>query len=80
MCARRPALAMIGHSPIKGYCNGKRPLSFGARPWFDVLAATANTQLDFAWRARKCATVLALSGEEAQYARFTRAHNVPRGL
>ena len=34
---------------IKGHCIDERPLSFGARPWCNALAAASNNQPAFAW-------------------------------
>ena len=43
---------------------------FGARPWCDVRAVTSNTQLAFAWHARKrhCAGCLSGGGETRELA------------
>ena len=38
---------------MEGYCIGKKPLSFGARPWCDVRAVPSNAQPAFAWHTRK---------------------------
>ena len=53
--ARRAALVVVGLCLILGHCTAKRPLSFCARPWYDVPAQPA-----FAWhaRARHCAGCL----------------------
>ena len=38
---------------MEGHCTGGWPLSFGARPWCDVRAATSDAQPSFAWNAHK---------------------------
>ena len=42
--ARLGALVAIGSSTAEEYCTGRRPLSFGARPWCDVPAMASNAQ------------------------------------
>ena len=63
--ARRAALAAIGPCAMDGHCTGKRPLSFGARPWCDVRAVAFNVQPAFAWHAnkRRCASCLSGGSE-----------------
>ena len=55
--ACRAGLVVVGRRTRYGYCTGKRPFSFGARPWCDVLAAPPQNQPVFTWhmRARRCA-------------------------
>ena len=36
--ARRAALVVVGLAPTRGRCPSKKPLSFGARLWHDLLA------------------------------------------
>ena len=38
---------------VTGHCTGGRPLSFGARPWYDVRAVTYTVRPAFAWHAHK---------------------------
>ena len=57
----------------------KRPLSFGARQWFNAPASrTAGLSARVCTRER--ATVLALCREEAQDTRLSHARTAPRGL
>ena len=63
--ARGAALVVVALCTIQGHRTGERPLSSGARLSCDVLAAASNTQHAFAWRARKRATALAVSREDA---------------
>ena len=42
--ARFVAPVVVGLNPIKKRCTGERLLSFGARPWCDVLAAASNAK------------------------------------
>ena len=71
--ARGAALVVVASCMVQGHRNGKRPLSIGARPCYDVSAAISNAQPAFAWRSRKSATALAVSREEARHARLRRA-------
>ena len=55
--ARRAALAVADPRTRLRHCAGKRPLSFGARLWYDMSATASKNQQAFAWhaRARTCA-------------------------
>ena len=77
--ARRAALVVVGPRPANGAATGKRPLSFGARPWCDVPAAASNSKpAPLGLRRRRA--VLAVSGEEAQHSSLLRVRAVPRWL
>ena len=62
--ARRATLIVVGLCIMKGHWTGKRPPSFGVRPWCDVPAVTSHNQLAFVWhaRARHCARCLSAEG------------------
>ena len=49
--ARRAALASVGTCPMETHCTGDKPLSFGARRCFNVLAVAFNEQPAFAAHA-----------------------------
>ena len=71
---------MIGPHPANGRCDGKRLLPFGARPWCDVPAAASNSKPAPLGSRGAGASVLAVSGEEAQHSSLLRARAVPRWL
>ena len=51
LCAHAPCRAFCNRLlHYKGLCAGERPLSFGARPWCDVLAAASNANTKTALR------------------------------
>ena len=76
--ARRGALAAIGLRAMERHCTSDRPLSFVARPWFDVRAVASNAQPPFACHARKrrCAGCLSGCGEIRELE--ARAHRATR--
>ena len=49
--ARRAALVVVGSCSIEGRCAGERRLSFGARPWCDMPAASSSAKLAAACQA-----------------------------
>ena len=79
--ARRAAPVGVALTLYKVAAQEKRPLLFGARQWCHAPVLNSRTAGLFA-RVRTCerATALALCGEEAQHARFSRARAAPRGL
>ena len=71
---------MVGSRQIKRHCTGEKPLSFGARPRYDVPAAASTLRSRLPRDTRSRATALAVSREETQHASFSRARAVPGGL
>ena len=73
--ARAPRRAGYGRlRPHKERRTGGRLIRFGARPWYDVPAATFSANPATACAASAHAPALAVSGEEVQYSSFLRAH------
>ena len=58
--ARRAALVGVAPCTARGHCTSERPLSFGARPCFDVLAVASHVKqaARLACRKRHCALSL----------------------
>ena len=80
-CARAPHRAGCGWSmPHEGHRTGERPLSFVARPEFDVSATAANTRPAAACQASADGPALAVSGGEARHTSLLRARAVLRLL
>ena len=56
LVARARRAALVGAAPciVRGRCTSERPLSFGARPCFDVLAVASHVKqaARLAWRKR----------------------------
>ena len=77
--ARRTALIVICLPITEWHCTGGRPLSLGARPWFDVRAVASNTQPASRDR-RTSATTLAVYWEVAKHASLLCARVVLRWL
>ena len=71
-CARAPCRASCVRV-TECHCTGERPLSFGARPWYDVRAVPSNAQPAFAWHARKRHCDGSVSREVAKDTSLTRA-------
>ena len=76
----RAALVVIGPYVEAEHRACKRPLSFGARPWCDVLAAASSTKPAPRVSRSAGAPALAVSMEEAQHSTFLSARAVPRWL
>ena len=71
-CARRAALAVVGHRRTKGHRFGETPLYFGTRPWCDVPAAASNAN------QRRVSLALQAVGEgEAQHSSLLLARALP---
>ena len=73
--ARRAALVVISLRTMEGYCTGKKPVSFSARPWCDVRVVTSKAQPAFTWHADKlhCPGCLSGGGETRKLAARARA-------
>ena len=78
VCARRAALVVASPCPMEGHRAGERPLSFGARPWCDVLAAASTLRSRLSRGTRD--TALAVSWEKVQHSSLLRARAVPGWL
>ena len=77
--SRLAALFVVVLRTLFWHCTNEKPLSFGARPWFDVRAVTSNTQP--ASRDRRIrATTLAVSRKVAKHASLLCALVVLRWL
>ena len=70
----------VGPRSVTGHCTGGKPLSFVARPWYDVPAVASTLRSGLSRDTRTCATALAIAREEAQHASFPRVRTVPGGL
>ena len=71
---------MIGSCLVERCRTGERALSFGARPWCDVLAAASNFKPAPRGSRGAGASVLAVSGEETQHSSLLCVRLVPRWL
>ena len=78
--ARRAALVVVGLPPIQWHYPSKKPLSFGARPWYDVPATTSNANPAAAREPSARTPALAASREKAQHSSLLRGRTVPRWL
>ena len=63
--ARRGALVVLGNHFVEGRRAGERHLSFGVRPWCDVLAAASNAKPAPRVSRGAGAPALSVSREEA---------------
>ena len=61
--ARRAAPVVVGLGRIQGHCTSEKPLSFGARPWYDVPATASNAKSAAAREPSAHAPALAVSRE-----------------
>ena len=80
LCARGAALAVIGSCLIERCRTGETALSFGARPWCDVPAATSNFKPAPRVSRSTGASALAVSGMEAQHSSLLRVRAVLRSI
>ena len=71
---------MIGSCLIERCRTGETALSFGARPWCDVPAATSNFKPAPRVSRGTGASALAVSGMEAQHSSLLRVRAVPRSM
>jgi len=78
--ARGAALAMIGSCLVERCRTGETALSFGARPWCDVTAATSNFKAAPRVSRGTGASALAISGMEAQHSSLLRVRAVPQSM
>ena len=78
--ARGAALAVIGSCLIERCRTGETALSFGARPWCDMTAATSNFKPAPRVSRSTGASALAVSGMEAQHSSLLRVRAVLRSI
>ena len=78
--ARGAALAVIGSCLVERCRAGETALSFGARPWCDMTAATSNFKPEPRVSRSTGASALAVSGMEAQHSSLLRVRAVLRSM
>ena len=76
--ARRTALATLGPRTMEGHCTSEKPPFLRRQPKLPHARRAPHCARWLARVARLRASVLVLSGDEAQHVRFRRTHAPPR--
>ena len=74
---RHAALVVVNSRPTKSRRAADGPLSFGAGPWLDMLAAASKPHVRLSRGERERATVFGMSRQEAQLASLPSARGMP---